>query len=78
MGKALKKVNPGLAVLVHQLLWGYDDKEVLDEVAVHYSGRVVFGRDLNFIGVSKNYIKIGSKEKKAGELIVINLMALLD
>lgn len=41
------KARPGLLVLYHQLLWGVTPEQLLDEIRAGYSGRVVFGRDLD-------------------------------
>ena len=41
------QVQPGLLVLTHQLLWGSTPEELLLEIASRYSGRVVYGRDLD-------------------------------
>ncbi|QQS48299.1 MAG: MBL fold metallo-hydrolase [Acidobacteriota bacterium] len=41
------KARPGLLVLYHQLLWGATPEQLLDEIRAGYSGRVVFGRDLD-------------------------------
>jgi|GEM_PF-346238 len=74
LGKIAAQVKPGLLVLIHQLLWGYDEKEVLDEIAVNYSGDVIFGRDLYFIGIPKK-IKDTIKDKLInGMFILIKLM----
>jgi ribonuclease BN (tRNA processing enzyme) len=40
------KVQPGLLILYHQLLWGVSDEELVAEVARTYSGRVVSAKDL--------------------------------
>lgn len=41
------KSKPGLLVLYHQLLWGATKEQLIDEIREGYSGRVVFGRDLD-------------------------------
>ncbi|MGE0103695.1 MAG: MBL fold metallo-hydrolase [Blastocatellales bacterium] len=41
------KSRPGLIVLYHQLLWGATPEQLLEEIGAGYSGRVVFGRDLD-------------------------------
>ncbi len=41
------QARPGLLVLVHQLLWGVTEDELLAEVRAHYDGAVVTGRDLD-------------------------------
>ncbi len=41
------KARPGLIVLYHQLLWGATPEQLLEEIGAGYSGRVVFGRDLD-------------------------------
>lgn len=41
------KSRPGLIVLYHQLLWGATPDQLLKEIGAGYSGRVVFGRDLD-------------------------------
>lgn len=41
------KARPGLVVLYHQLLWGATPEQLLEEIEAGYSGRVVFGRDLD-------------------------------
>lgn len=41
------KAKPGLLVLYHQLLWGATKQQLIDEIREGYSGRVVFGSDLD-------------------------------
>lgn len=41
------KARPGLVVLYHQLLWGATPAQLLEEIGAGYSGRVVFGKDLD-------------------------------
>lgn len=41
------KARPGLVVLYHQLLWGATPEQLLEEIGAGYSGRVVFGKDLD-------------------------------
>lgn len=41
------QARPGLLVLVHQLLWGVTEDDLLAEVRAHYDGAVVAGRDLD-------------------------------
>jgi len=39
--------KPGLLVLTHQLIWSSNPEEMLREIQASYSGRVVFGNDLD-------------------------------
>jgi ribonuclease BN (tRNA processing enzyme) len=39
--------QPGLLVLVHQLLWGLTPDELVAEISERYDGDVVYGRDLD-------------------------------
>ncbi len=41
------RVQPGLLVLVHQLLWGVTPAELVAEITDQYAGEVVYGRDLD-------------------------------
>lgn len=41
------KAKPKLLVLYHQLLWGATKEQLLEEIAKGYSGKVVFGNDLD-------------------------------
>lgn len=41
------KAKPKLLVLYHQLLWGATKEQLLEEMAKGYSGKVVFGNDLD-------------------------------
>jgi len=41
------KARPKLLVLYHQLLWGATKEQLLEEIAKGYSGKVVFGNDLD-------------------------------
>ena len=41
------KVEPGLLVLYHQLLWGRSEDELMIEISENYRGRVVSGHDLD-------------------------------
>jgi ribonuclease BN (tRNA processing enzyme) len=40
------KAKPKLLVLYHQLLWGATKEQLLEEIGKGYSGKVVFGNDL--------------------------------
>jgi ribonuclease BN (tRNA processing enzyme) len=42
-----RQTQPGLLILTHQLLWGATPEELLHEITSRYSGRVVYGRDLD-------------------------------
>ncbi len=46
MGKIAAKVNPGKLILTHLLLWGSNEKQLIDEVKENYDGEVVCGQDL--------------------------------
>lgn len=41
--------RPGLLVLYHTLFWGGSEAEILEEIARHYNGPVVVGRDLQVL-----------------------------
>lgn len=41
------RAQPGLVVLVHQLLWGVTEDDLLAEIGEGYDGKVVYGRDLD-------------------------------
>jgi len=47
LAEVATKARPGLLVLYHQLLWGATPEQLMDEIGAGYSGRVVFGRDLD-------------------------------
>lgn len=51
LGKIAARVQPKLLVLIHQLLWSGKKKDVLAEIRRHFSGPVLYGRDLTFIGL---------------------------
>lgn len=40
------RARPGLLILYHQLMWGASKESILGEIAEKYSGKVVFGEDL--------------------------------
>lgn len=42
-----RKVEPGHLVLYHQLLFGVDEEELMEEIGEVYGGRVSYGRDLD-------------------------------
>lgn len=46
LGRLAARVKPGLLILYHQLLWGATPEDVLAEIGEVYSGKVVFGNDL--------------------------------
>jgi len=46
LAEIARQVQPGLLILTHQLLWGATPEELLLEITSRYSGRVVYGRDL--------------------------------
>jgi ribonuclease BN (tRNA processing enzyme) len=41
------RTQPGLLVLVHQLLWGVSEDDLLAEIREHYAGPVAYGHDLD-------------------------------
>lgn len=41
------RARPRLLVLVHQLLWGVSEDDLLAEIAEGYDGDVIYGRDLD-------------------------------
>ena len=41
------KAKPKLLILYHQLLWGATKEQLLEEIGRGYSGKVVFGNDLD-------------------------------
>lgn len=47
LGKLAARTQPGKLVLYHQLYWGVTDEELLDEVRLHYHGKVYSGKDLD-------------------------------
>lgn len=46
LGRIAARARPGLLVLYHQLLWSGTEGDVLADVRAGFSGRVVFGNDL--------------------------------
>ncbi len=46
LGRLADRVRPGRLILYHQLGWGRSPRELADEVAAHFDGEIVFGRDL--------------------------------
>ena len=42
-----EKSKPGLIVLYHTLFWGAQNRDLLDEIATIYKGKVVVGNDLD-------------------------------
>ncbi len=49
LAKIAKEAKPKLLVLYHTLYWGADDKDLLDEIATIYSGKVIVGHDRQII-----------------------------
>ena len=47
LGRIAEEANPGLLVLTHQLLWGAEPAQILSEVRASFTGRVVYGKDLD-------------------------------
>ncbi len=47
LGRIARHARPALLVLYHQLYWGSDDGDLLDEIARMYDGAVVSGADLD-------------------------------
>ncbi len=47
LAELANQAQPGLLVLVHQLLWGVTEDDLLAEVRARYNGAVVSGRDLD-------------------------------
>jgi ribonuclease Z len=47
LGRIASRANPGLLVLTHQLLWGATPEELVAEVKSEFSGKVVYGKDLD-------------------------------
>ena len=46
LAELANRAKPALLVLYHQLFWGVTDDDLVSEIAEHYDGRVVSGRDL--------------------------------
>lgn len=46
LGRIAARARPGLLVLYHQLLWSGTEGDVLADIRAGFSGRVVFGNDL--------------------------------
>ncbi len=47
LARLASRAKPGLLVLYHVLVWGLDDRTVLDEVQALYGGRVILAEDLD-------------------------------
>ncbi len=47
LAEIARRAKPGLLVLYHQLLWGATPQQCLDEIRRGYSGKVVYGNDLD-------------------------------
>ena len=47
LAEIASKARPKLLVLYHQLLWGATKEQLLEEIGKGYSGKVVFGNDLD-------------------------------
>ncbi len=47
LAEIARQVQPGLLILTHQLLWGSTPEELMSEITSRYSGRVVYGNDLD-------------------------------
>ncbi len=47
LAEIANKVKPKLLVLTHQLLWGASKESMLKEIQQHYTGKVVYGNDLD-------------------------------
>ncbi len=46
LARIANQAKPGLLILYHQLVWSSTPEEMLREIRQHYSGKVVFGNDL--------------------------------
>ncbi len=49
LGRLATRLQPGILVLTHQLLWNTPEAELVDEVTAVYDGEVRYGRDLDVI-----------------------------
>ena len=49
LGELAARIQPGLLVLTHQLLWGVSEQDLLNEISGMYDGEIWFGRDLDVI-----------------------------
>ncbi len=47
LAEIARQVRPGVLVLTHQLLWGQTPEGLVAEITAGWSGRVVYGRDLD-------------------------------
>ena len=47
LAELASKAKPGLLILYHQLLWGTSEADLLTEVSAGFSGKVVYGHDLD-------------------------------
>jgi ribonuclease Z len=46
LGRIAARARPGLLVLYHQLPWSASPDRVLEEIRLHFDGRVAYGKDL--------------------------------
>ena len=49
VGEIAAAAGVATVVLVHQLLWGASEQELVDEVRGRFGGGVIYGRDLDVI-----------------------------
>ncbi len=47
LGEIAAKAKPKLVVLYHILYWGAEEKDLLNEIATKYNGKVIVGKDLD-------------------------------
>jgi ribonuclease BN (tRNA processing enzyme) len=73
LGDIARQVRPGLLVLYHQLFWGSTPRQLLQELAGRYRGRVVSGSDLMVIGVSTDFRRAHAGKPRQGRLEVVRL-----
>ena len=46
LGEIARKTQAGVVILYHILFWGATEKDLLDEIATVYDGKVIVGKDL--------------------------------
>jgi ribonuclease BN (tRNA processing enzyme) len=67
LGKIAANVKPRLLILIHQLMWGATEKQLLDEIRQHFDGPVIYGNDLDYISFAGLQFKLTSLAKTTAQ-----------
>lgn len=65
LGKIAARVKPKLLILIHQLMWGATEQQLMREIRQHFDGPVIYGNDLDYISCVGDQFKLTSLARRS-------------